>query len=99
MSTSKSPPPYFGIPPKEYDRRYMADLTRVFAQYVQQQQNPGEGRFTTAVLTDLPSSDYALPAGSLFEQDGVVYITKANTPFPAGIAAASSLGDVTVVIS
>lgn len=99
MAMSKSPPPYFGSPPREYDQRYMADLTRAFAQFVQQQMNPGEGRFTTVVLTDLPNSDYALPPGALFEQDGSVFITKASNPFPSGLTLATDVGDVTVVIS
>lgn len=47
--------PYFAVPPKEYDQTYFADLTRSFATYMQQQQNPGEQRATTITLTDLPT--------------------------------------------
>lgn len=96
---SPLPDPYFGIPPKEYEQRYFHDMVRSFAIYVQQQRNPGEGRFTTAVYTDLPTSDFGLEPGSLYQQDGFLKVALAYSANPAGEAAASALGDVTVTIT
>lgn len=54
MASRNIPSISFPVPPRDYDQRYMAELTRVFAQFVQQIQNPGEGRNTTIVLTAIP---------------------------------------------
>jgi hypothetical protein len=34
--------PYFAAAPIDYDRSYMAQITRAFSLYAQQMQNPGE---------------------------------------------------------
>ena len=36
--------PFFARPPTEYDQKYMSDLVQSFALYLEQMQNPGEGR-------------------------------------------------------
>lgn len=66
--------PRFPNPPKEYDPRYMSDLIRAFALYQQQQQNPGEGLFTTVTITDLPTSATGLPTGALYNDGGFVKV-------------------------
>lgn len=96
---SKVPPPYFGIPPRQYDPRYFDELTRAFAQFVTIMSNPGEGRFTFAVFTDLQDNNQNLEAGTLFEHDGVLTVTKPNAPHPAGISLSAVTGDVSVVTS
>lgn len=58
--------PIFGVPPREYDPRYMADLVRAFAVFQQQTQNPGEGRHTGMVLTNLPTSPTGLESGTVY---------------------------------
>ena len=60
------PSPVFPVPPKEYDQRYMSELTRVFALYQQQIQNPGQGRNTTIVLTNVPTSTANLESGTIY---------------------------------
>jgi len=58
--------------------------------------NPGEGRQTTLVLTDLPTTDYGLEPGSLFQVDGAVRISLQNKPYVLGLAAAGGVGTVSV---
>jgi len=48
------------------------------------------------VLTNLQTNDQGLEVGALFEQDGFVKITKANTPHVGGLAATGGVGSVTV---
>jgi hypothetical protein len=67
--------------------------------YLDQQQNPGEGRNTFIVLTNLQNNDVGLETGALFEVDGFVKITKANVPHVAGNSSTGSVGSVTVTIS
>ena len=91
--------PYFAIPPVEYDQQYFANLTRSFATYMQQQQNPGEDRATRLTLTDLQTDDSGLETGALFQQDGFVKITLINTPHVRGSAGTGAVGSVTVTTS
>ena len=91
--------PYFAIPPVEYDQAYFANLTRSFATYMQQQQNPGEDRATRLTLTDLQTDDYGLETGALFQQDGFVKITLSNKPHVRGSAGTGGVGSVTVTTS
>lgn len=91
------PAPYFPIPPREYQQGYFSEVIRAFSVYLQQAQNPGEGRNTTAVFTDLPTSDQGLEIGALFQQDGFVKVALANKPHPAGSTATGATGTVTVV--
>ena len=91
--------PFFPVPPPEYQQQYFAELVRAFSVYMQNERNPGEGRHTTMVLTALPTNDQGLEIGALFEQDGFVKITKANTPHVSGTSATGSVGEVTVSIT
>ena len=88
--------PYFAIPPVEYDQAYFANLTRSFATYMQQQQNPGEERATKLTLTDLQTDDSGLEVGALFQQDGFVKITRTNVPHARGSSGTGAVGSVTV---
>jgi len=88
--------PFFPIPPVEYSQSYFTEIIRAFSVYLEQQQNPGEGRHTFLVLTNLQSNDFGLETGALFEADGFVKITKANTPHVAGSSGTGGVGSVTV---
>ena len=88
--------PYFAVPPLEYDQAYFANLTRSFATYMQQQQNPGEERATKLTLTDLQTDDSGLETGALFQQDGFVKIALINSPHVRGSSATGAVGSVTV---
>jgi hypothetical protein len=91
--------PFFPVPQREYSAAYMAELVRSFSVYLNQMQNPGEGRATFMVLTALQDTDQGLETGALFQQDGFVKITQANTPHVGGLSGTAAIGTVTVVIS
>jgi hypothetical protein len=68
------PLPYLPVPPAEYDQRYFAELVQSVAVFMQQTRNPGEGRFTNVVLTDLPTSPTGLAPGTLYNDSGTVKV-------------------------
>jgi hypothetical protein len=88
--------PYFPIPPAEYERSYFAEVIRSFSTYLEQTQNPGEGRNTFAVFTNLQTDDVGLETGTIFNHGGYVKIAQANTPHVRGSAGLGSVGAVTV---
>lgn len=88
--------PFFPVPPAQYQRDYFAEVVRSFSSYLEQVQNPGEGRNTFIVLTDLQTDDSGLELGALFQQDGFVKITLINKPHVRGSSAAGQVGTVTV---
>tara|TARA_R100000329_G_scaffold1946_1_gene3187 strand:- start:522 stop:818 length:297 start_codon:yes stop_codon:yes gene_type:complete len=88
--------PQFPVAPQEYDQRYLSELVRSFSVFVEQIQNPGPGRATQLTLTDLQSNDFELETGALFQVDGTVKITQANTPHVVGSGSTGSVGTVTV---
>lgn len=88
--------PFLPVPPNEYQQQYLAEVVRAISVYMQNQQNPGEGRHTAMVLTNLQTNDQGLETGALFEQDGFVKIAKANTPHVGGLTATGAVGSVTV---
>ena len=88
--------PFFPVPPQNYDREYIAEIVRSFSIYLGQMQNPGEGRNTKIVLTNLQTDDSGLETGALFQQEGFVKITLINMPHVRGQQATGSVGSVTV---
>ena len=95
--------PFFPKAPQEYDRNYMEQVVLSFSLYLEQMQNPGQGRNTRLVLTDLPLSDQGLEVGSLFQyrdaSGAFVKITVADQTNLLGLSANGGSGGVTVVIS
>lgn len=90
------PLPFLPVPPSEYQQQYFAEIVRAISVYMQNERNPGEGRNTFIVLTNLQSDDQGLETGALFEHDGFVKITKANSPHVGGVSAGGEVGSVTV---
>lgn len=88
--------PFFPIAPQDYDQQYTDEVVRSFAVYLQQMQNPGEGRNTSLVLTNLQTDDSGLETGALFQQAGFVKITLTDTPHVRGVSATGAVGTVTV---
>jgi len=95
--------PFFPKAPQEYDRNYMEQVVLSFSLYLEQMQNPGQGRNTRLVITDLPLSDQGLEVGSLFQyrdaSGAFVKITVADQTNLLGLSANGNSGGVTVVIS
>jgi hypothetical protein len=92
--------PFPTIPeaPREYSPRWGSDLVRSLDQILTLLYNPGEGRFTTAVFTNLPSTDAGLENGSLVLQGDQVFIVVPYKSRPVGVSAAVGLGNVTVTV-
>ena len=91
--------PFFPVAPQQYNQAYFAELVRAFSIYLEQIQNPGEGRNTQLVLTDLQTDDSGLENGALFQQDGFVKIALINLPHVRGSGATGAVGTVTVTIT
>lgn len=85
-------------PPREYAFRWASDLVRSLDQILTILYNPGEGRFTTATFTNLPTTDSGLEPGALVLVGDQLHIVVANKSRPAGVSAVSSLGTVTVTV-
>ena len=88
--------PFFPEPPREYSSRYFSELVRSFSTYLINMQNPGEGRNTFGVFTNLQTDDSGLETGAIFNDGGYVKITQENTPHVRGSAGIGSVGSVTV---
>ena len=88
--------PYFPNAPQEYNQQYISEVVRAFSIYVQQIQNPGEGRNTFGVFTNLQTDDFALELGTIFNHGGYVKITQQNTPHVRGSSGTGAVGSVTV---
>lgn len=96
MSNRLVPAPYFPIPPAEYEQRYFNEVIRAFSVFLEQSRNPGEGRNTFTVFTNLQTDDSGLETGAIFNHGGYVKITQENTPHVRGSAGIGSVGSVTV---
>ena len=91
--------PQFPLPPVEYNQQYMSEIVRQFSILIQQMQNPGDSRFTTVTITQLPTNDVGLEQGSLYNSGGFVKVSELDVSAVAGSSATTELGSVTVVIS
>ena len=89
--------PYFPNAPQDYNQQYFAEVVRAFSLYVQQIQNPGEGRNTFSVFTNLQTDDSGLEVGAIFNHGGFVKIVEGNTPHARGAVGTGAVGQVTVV--
>ena len=90
--------PFFPSAPEEFSQAYMAEIVRLFSLYVTQIQNPGEGRNTSLVLTNLQDHDRGLEVGELFEHNGFIKITKSTVPHPQGLTGTGNVGSVTITV-
>ena len=88
--------PFFPVPPQNYDREYIAEIVRSFSIYLGQMQNPGEGRNTFTVFTNLQTDDYNVEPGTVFNHGGYLKVSELNTPHVRGSSALGSVGSVTV---
>lgn len=99
MSSVQLPPPRLPNAPEEYEQSFMADLIRSLELFISQETNPGEMRGTKLTLTDLPSSDSGLEAGSLYRIGNNVKISLLDVAVPDSLSATLSVGSVTVTVT
>ena len=93
----KTPIPYFPTAPADYTPTYFSEVMRSFTVYVNQVHNPGLGRNTTTVFTNMQAgNDQGLEVGTLFQIEGVVHIALANFSYLAGNSGTGQVGSVTV---
>ncbi len=88
--------PFFPNAPNQYTQAYMAEVVRAFSVYLLQMQNPGQGRHTEMVLTNLQAHDKNLEIGGLFQHEGFVKVVQQAVPHPEGLSGTGSVGSVTV---
>jgi len=88
--------PSFQVAPKEYSQSYLNNLVNMINVAFTAMRSPGEGRQSTIVITNMPTSGYGLEPGTLFQVNGVVYITRLNAPYVEGVSATGRVGAVTV---
>jgi hypothetical protein len=91
--------PFFPVPPADYQQWYIQEVVRSFSVYLEQMQNPGEGRNTFIVLTALQTDDVGVEPGTVFNHGGYLKISESNTPHVRGVSATGSVGSVTVSIT
>ena len=100
MSSRQITRVYFPNPPAEYQQDTIAAIQEAYEILIRQIQNPGDVRATDITLINLQSgSDTGLEIGAVYEKDGFLKITLANTPNPSGVAGSGVLGSVSVVIT
>ncbi len=91
--------PFFPVAPADYDQQYLAEIVRSFSVYLTQIQNPGEGRNTFSVFTNLQTDDSGLEPGAIFSHDGCVRVPLTHAPYVRGSQATGTVGTVTVTIT
>jgi hypothetical protein len=90
------PLPFLPVPPEEYDQSYLSEIVRSFSVYMQNERNPGEGRNTFTVFTNLQTDDVGLEPGAVFNHGGYLKVSELNTPHVQGSSATGAVGSVTV---
>jgi hypothetical protein len=88
--------PTFPRPPGEYDSGYFQDVVRALDALVVAIRNPGEGRQTTIVLTNLQGDEYGLEQGTIFQVAGALRIPQLNSAYVRGLSATGTIGSVSV---
>lgn len=88
--------PFFPDPPREYNQAYMAQVIRSFALFAQQVRNPGEGRNTFIVLTNLQQNDFGLEVGAVYRNGNQLFITTLDTAAVSGLTTTGSVGSVSI---
>ena len=99
MSSRNVASPRLPLPIGDVDQAYIIDLVRALDFFIQQSDNPGEGRNTKLVFTDMPTSDVGLEAGTLYRFGNDVKISLLNIAGVDGSSGTATLGNVTVSVS
>jgi len=99
MSSRNLVSPRLPLPIDNVDIEYIAELVRALDLFIQNSDNPGEGRNTKLVFTAMPTSDVGLEAGTLYRIGNDVKISLINIAGVNGSSATTSIGTVTVSVS
>lgn len=82
--------------PPEYSPVFMADLVKAIELFIQQERTAGDQRGTKIVLTNMPTSDTGLEAGTLYRIGNSVKISLLDMAVPDPATAIAELGSVSV---
>ena len=88
--------PRFENPPPDYNKKYFDNMANMLNVLMNALRSPGVGRQTTMTLTDLPTNDYGLEPGALFQVNGQVKICVRNLAYVQGVLGTGSVGTVAV---
>ena len=99
MSSRNVASPRLPLPIGDVDQAYIIDLVRALDFFIQNSDNPGEGRNTKLVFTAMPTSDVGLEAGTLYRFGNDVKISLINIAGVDGSSITATLGNVTVSVS
>jgi hypothetical protein len=88
--------PQFQKATGEYDRKYFDNMVNMLNVLMTALRNPGEGRQSTLILTNLPSNDAGLEPGAIFVVNGVLRVPLVYSPYAAGVSSTGYVGTVTV---
>ena len=83
--------------PSEYSPVFMADLVKAIELFIQQERTAGDQRGTKIVLTNMPTSDTGLEAGTLYRIGNSVKISLLDMAVPDPATAIAELGSVSVI--
>ena len=70
--------PFFPIPPDEYSRDYMSSIVQSFSTFINQVNNPGEGRNTFAVFTNVPTTATGTEPGTVYNDNTTLRLASAT---------------------
>lgn len=88
--------PFFPEPPREYSQAHMAQLIKAFAVFAYQMRNPGQGRNTFTVFTNLQTDDVGLEQGSVYRHGNELRVSLVDMAAVRGVSATAQVGSVTV---
>lgn len=88
--------PFFPLPPAEYQQRYFSEVLRAYSIYLENMQNPGEGRNTFTVFTALQKDDSGLETGAVFNHGGYLKVSELNKPHVRGVSGATATGSLVI---
>lgn len=85
--------------PEDYSEVFMSDLIKAMEVFILQERTAGEQRGTKIVLTNMPTSDTGLEAGTLYRIGNNVKISLLDMAVPDPAIATTGLGSVSVTTS
>ena len=99
MSSRNTAPPRLPLPIGGVTEMYITDLVNALDFFITQTNNPGEGRNTKLVFTEMPTSDVGLEPGTLYRIGNDVKISLIDIAGVDGVSGTVSIGTVTVSVS
>lgn len=70
--------PFFPTAPAEYDQAYLDEIVRSFSVFLNQVSNPGEGRNTFTVFTNVPTTATGNEPGTVYNDNTTLRLASAT---------------------